>query len=257
MPNVLSRSLFNLFFGARRKPLESLPGPQPGILGTAGDFLGTPPWQVSARYGREYGGVTLVWLPFSPALVLNDPTLIEQVLGSRSKEFEKGTLTEQQFTPSITTHSLVVARINENWPAMRRADPLEQPWTADWLAAQVEPMPHADRRRAVRRSHPTRRLEDHHLQPALAPRSHSLGAPGHLRSLTLAGRGQGAGSPPQRLLLSVWPGPARLRGGPVRHALHADGAGDHRLACEGARRLDGALRRGALVRRGPPQGGHR
>ncbi|WP_043396194.1 cytochrome P450 [Archangium violaceum] len=141
MPNLLSRRAFDLFLGARRKPLESLPGPRPGIFGSVGDFLGgTPPWHVCARYGREYGGVTLIWLPGGPALVLNDPGLIEQVLGSRRYEFEKGSLAEQQFTPAITTHSLVVARLNGNWGALRRADPLEQPWSADWVAAQVEPM---------------------------------------------------------------------------------------------------------------------
>ncbi|WP_375768019.1 cytochrome P450 [Archangium gephyra] len=140
MPNLLSRSVFNLFFGARRKALGNLPGPQPGILGTAGDFLGgSPAWDVCARYGREYGGVTLIWMLGNPALVLNDPVLIEQVLDSRRMEFEKGSVSEE-IKPATTHHALFIAKQSEDWTAKRRADPFEQPWTGDWLAAQVGPM---------------------------------------------------------------------------------------------------------------------
>ncbi|XXT24724.1 hypothetical protein WME94_24640 [Sorangium sp. So ce429] len=50
MPNVLSRGLFNLFFGGRRDARRgTLPGPEPGVLGTIGDFIGVQPWQVCAR----------------------------------------------------------------------------------------------------------------------------------------------------------------------------------------------------------------
>jgi len=140
VPNVVSRAVFNLFFGARRKPLANLPGPQPGILGTAGDFFGgVKPWDVCARYGREYGGVTLIWLVGSPGLVLNDPVLIEQVLDSRRLEFEKGGVSEQ-IKPATTHHALFVAKQSEDWAEKRRADPFEQPWSKDWLAAQVDPM---------------------------------------------------------------------------------------------------------------------
>lgn len=139
MPNLLSRSLFNLFFGARRKPLEALPGPQPGILGTIGDFLGTPPWQVCARYGREYGGITLIWLGGSPGVVLNDPALIEQVLDSRRTEFEKGGIGDQ-IRLSVTNDTVFIANQSGDWAEKRRADPLEQPWSEDWLASQVVPL---------------------------------------------------------------------------------------------------------------------
>lgn len=140
MPNLLSRSLFNLFFGSRRKALGALPGPQPGVLGNIGDFLGTPPWQVCARYGREYGGVTLIWLGGSPAVVLNDPALIEQVLDSRRLEFEKGGSLVEQLKPTVTDHSVFIAKQSEDWAVKRRADPFEQPWSEDWLAAQAGPL---------------------------------------------------------------------------------------------------------------------
>jgi cytochrome P450 len=140
MPNLLSRGLFNLFFGSRRRAFASLPGPVPGILGNAGDFLGgEQPWNVCARYGREYGGVTVVWLGPKPALVLNDPTLIEQVLESRRMEFEKGSLHEQ-LKPTTTEHSVFIADQSGNWPLMRQQDPFVQAWSPRWLSAQVAPM---------------------------------------------------------------------------------------------------------------------
>ncbi|NMO14293.1 cytochrome P450 [Pyxidicoccus fallax] len=139
MPNLLSRGLFNLFFGARRKALQGLPGPQPGVLGNVGDFLGVPPWDVCARYGREYGGVTLVWMGPSPALVLNDPSVIEEVMETRRLEFEKGNVNEQ-VRPTVTDDTSFIAKQGEDWAGKRRTDPMAQPWSGDWLAAQVGPL---------------------------------------------------------------------------------------------------------------------
>ena len=139
MPNPVSRGVFNLMFGSRRKALgTTLRGPEPGLLGTAGDFMSGQPWDVCARYGREYGGVTLVWLVGTPGLVLNDPDLIEQVLVSRWTEFEKGSLVEA-LKPIVTT-SIFITRRADGWAEKRRADPFDQPWTEDWLAAQAAPM---------------------------------------------------------------------------------------------------------------------
>jgi cytochrome P450 len=139
LPNLLSRSLFNLFFGARRKAYASLPGPAPGLLGNLGDFLGAPPWDVCARYGRTYGGATLIWMGPSPALVLNDPALIEEVLETRRLEFEKGNIGEQ-IRHSVTDDTPFIAKQAEDWSRKHAMDPLAQPWTADWQAAQVGPM---------------------------------------------------------------------------------------------------------------------
>lgn len=138
MPNLLSRGLFNLFFGARRKAMGALPGPQPGVLGTLGDFLGPPPWDVCARYGREYGGVTLIWMGPSPGLVLNDPAVIEEVLETRRLEFEKGSI-RPQIHPMVPETSFI-SRQGEEWATKRKADPFAQPWTDDWQNAQVGPM---------------------------------------------------------------------------------------------------------------------
>lgn len=137
MANPLSRFLFNLFFGARRKAMASLPGPQPGVLGTLGDFIGQQPWDVCARYGREYGGVTLIWMGPNPGLVLNDPALIEEVLETRRPEFEKGAINDQ-VRPTVLDSVFIDKQAD--WVAKRKADPLEQPWSPDWVAAQVGPM---------------------------------------------------------------------------------------------------------------------
>jgi cytochrome P450 len=75
----------------------------------------------------------------NPGLVLNDPTLIEQVLDSRRTEFEKGSI-RQELTPTTTEHSLFIATQSGDWAAKRREDPFAQPWSPDWLAAQVAPM---------------------------------------------------------------------------------------------------------------------
>ncbi|NNB94370.1 cytochrome P450 [Corallococcus exiguus] len=140
MPNALSRGIFNLFFGAKRKPFASLPGPQPGILGTAGDFLGASPWDVCARYGREYGGVTLIWMGPNPGLVLNDPALIAEVYESpRRMEFEKGNISEQ-IRPSTTDDTAFTAELRGDWVQKRALEPGARPWATEWLADQVGPM---------------------------------------------------------------------------------------------------------------------
>ncbi|MFY1825751.1 cytochrome P450 [Myxococcus fulvus] len=139
MPNLLSRGLFNLFFGGRRAPLASLPGPTPGLLGNLGDFLGTQPWVVCARYAREYGPVTVAWLGPSPALILNDADVIHEVMETRRLEFEKGNIGEQ-IRHSATDDTPFIALQGDDWARKRAMDPLAQPWTPAWRAAQVEPM---------------------------------------------------------------------------------------------------------------------
>lgn len=52
----------------------------------------------------------------SPALVLNDPDAIEQVLESRRTEFRKGS-TVEQLLPTTTDYSLFTARQGEGWRA--------------------------------------------------------------------------------------------------------------------------------------------
>src|SRR5581483_592942 len=81
MPAAIFRALNR----RTRARLAAVPGPTPWFpLGTLGDFLGPWPWERCAEYGRRYGGVALVWLFNRPAVVLDDPDLIGQVLDTRA-----------------------------------------------------------------------------------------------------------------------------------------------------------------------------
>ena len=69
-----------------------IPGPPPTFpFGNALAFMGgnKKPWEVCADWGREYGGMTLVWLLGQPAIVLNDPQLIGEVLETNWQAFTK------------------------------------------------------------------------------------------------------------------------------------------------------------------------
>lgn len=86
----LSGSLFKMRFGSRMKQFEGIPGPVPTYpLGTLGDFRGKKPWEVCAAYGKEYGGMTLIWMGGQPTLVLNDPDLIGEVLITKVDDYYK------------------------------------------------------------------------------------------------------------------------------------------------------------------------
>lgn len=140
MPNFVSRSLFMLLFGSRYRALASLPGPRPGVIGTAADFLGSEkPWDVCARYGREHGGVTRIWMGPKPGLVLNDAALIDEVLDTRRWDFER-IKARQVLSPLRTEHFLLIASQSRDWSALRRRDPMSQRWSSDWCATQVAPM---------------------------------------------------------------------------------------------------------------------
>jgi cytochrome P450 len=40
----------------------------------------------------------------------------------------------------VTNDTVFIAKMSEDWAAKRKADPLEQPWSEDWLAAQIGPL---------------------------------------------------------------------------------------------------------------------
>ncbi|HVK14571.1 MAG TPA: cytochrome P450 [Gemmataceae bacterium] len=132
--------LFDAINGRTRARLKDLPGPTPRFpLGTAGAFLGQRPWEVCAEYGRRYGGVTLIWLLNKPAVVLNDPALIGEVLDTRAGDFYKAAPVAA-LKPVITPGSLFITDFGRGWEEARRENPFSTVPYEDWLTRQVDPL---------------------------------------------------------------------------------------------------------------------
>jgi cytochrome P450 len=133
-------SLFNALNRQARARFAGVPGPVPRFpLGNLGEFLRPWPWERCADYARRYGGLTLIWLFNRPALVLNDPDLIGQVLDTRASDFYKDSPVAA-LAPVITPGSLFITNFGRGWEAGRRDNPFGPPGYGDWLARQVEPL---------------------------------------------------------------------------------------------------------------------
>ena len=132
--------LFRLLFTRKMRSFEGIPGPEPRFpLGNAGDFIRTStPWELCAEYGQEYGGLTLIWLLHKPALVLNDPKLIGQVLDSDWTDYYKDNPVNA-LRPVITSGSLFITNRGRGWEQARQDHPLNRVDTDDWLAKQFRP----------------------------------------------------------------------------------------------------------------------
>lgn len=132
-------SVFGWVFADRMRPFAKLPGPAPSFpFGNALDFVGRQPWEVTADYGRTYGGIAVTWMGWSPAVVLNDPALIGEVLVTRTADFYKkapvGAL-----TPVITGDDPFVCN-GQDWVIKRQDHPFSWPDLDGWLDAQVVPL---------------------------------------------------------------------------------------------------------------------
>lgn len=138
----LCASLFGCTFGRRHRSLHAIPGPTPTFpLGTALDFAHrskAQPWEVCAEYGREYGGLTLIWIAGMPALVLNDPDLIGEVLVHRQEDFYKDKPC-RALLPIVGRSSPFIGNGAE-WETLRRNEPLCADGIADWLKLQFHPV---------------------------------------------------------------------------------------------------------------------
>jgi cytochrome P450 len=131
--------LFRLFHGSKMRALEGFLGPAPSFpFGNGLDFMGQLPWEVCNRYAREYGGVTLVWMGGRPALVLNDPKLIGEVLDSRADDFYKDA-PRTALSPVLTDNGPFIAN-GADGSAQREAHPFCMDGLREWMASQVEPM---------------------------------------------------------------------------------------------------------------------
>ena len=132
--------LFNVFNGRKRARLGHIPGPTPRFpFGTAPEFLGPWPWELCAEYGQRYGGITLVWIFNKPAIVLNDPELIGEVLDTRAEDFYKDSPV-RALAPVITPGSLFITNFGRGWAQARQENPFSTVAYEEWLTRQVEPL---------------------------------------------------------------------------------------------------------------------
>jgi cytochrome P450 len=132
--------LFSTLNGRKQTRLRGIPGPTPRFpFGTAGAFLGPWPWEVCADYGKQYGGMTLIWLLNRPAVVLNDPELIGEVLDTRAADFYKDAPV-RALKPVITPGSLFITNFGKGWEQAHNENPFSTVTYDDWLTQQVEPL---------------------------------------------------------------------------------------------------------------------
>jgi cytochrome P450 len=138
----LATSLFRWVHGSRMRGLAGIPGPAPIFpFGTVLDLTrpsSSLPWLACARYAREYGGLTLIWVAGKPALVLNDPKLIGEVLDSRASDFYKDS-PRRALRPILTDLEPFIEN-GEEWAAHRAGHPFFMKHLDDWLTAQVVPV---------------------------------------------------------------------------------------------------------------------
>ena len=126
----------SLLFLGDKKPFSDIPGPKPTFLiGNVGDFIGKLPWDVCAQYGREYGGITRIWLGGTPTLVLNDPELIAQALDPSTGDFYKDA-PGKAVKPLLTSASVFILNA-EAWKTARAAAPFSASWYDTWLDSRV------------------------------------------------------------------------------------------------------------------------
>lgn len=130
---------FNTLNSSSRARFAGVPGPIPKFpLGNLGAFFRPWPWELCADYARQYGGLTVIWLFNRPALVLNDPTLIGEVLDTRAADFYKDSPV-LALRPVITPGSLFITNFGTGWEEARRDNPFGTDYD-DWLDRQVEPL---------------------------------------------------------------------------------------------------------------------
>ena len=139
MNGILTRS-FRALHGSKVSQFSGIPGPDPVLpFGTVGDFLGKrQPWEVCAAYASEYGPMTLIWMGGMPALVLNDPDLICEVLVTNAGEYYKKDPCKA-LLPIVTENTAFLAN-GLDWTQARSKEPLKMVEMEAWLPTQVAPL---------------------------------------------------------------------------------------------------------------------
>ncbi|NQV25662.1 MAG: cytochrome P450 [Rhodopirellula sp.] len=134
--------LFKLLHGHKARAFEGIPGPEPSFpMGNAGEFLDKTrqPWEVCCDFAHEFGGVTLVWMAGQPALILNDPKLIGEVLESNWTNFYKDAPCKA-LAPVITGRSLFISNYGKGWNKAHSENPFTTLNQEQFLSQQIKPL---------------------------------------------------------------------------------------------------------------------
>lgn len=126
-------ALFRILHKEKMDRLAGIPGPTPRFpFGTSLDFASKQwPWEVCAKYADEYGPMTLIWLGGRPAVVLNSPELIGEVLADQWLRFYKKDPVAA-LRPVITPKSLFISNPPQ-WVHARESNPLSRIDVGRWL----------------------------------------------------------------------------------------------------------------------------
>lgn len=128
--------LFRFTVGQRNRTLADLPGPPPSFpMGNAARFLGRQPWEVCAELGKQYGPIFVIWIFNRPFVVLNDGSLVREVLETRADAFYKADPVPA-FRPLTPRDSLFLAN-GEEWRRLRDHDPSNMVDQRLFLADQI------------------------------------------------------------------------------------------------------------------------
>lgn len=139
-------SVFALMAGEKFEQLNGkIPGPDPSApLGNAGAFLGANPWEPTVKFLKEYGDVVLIWMATSPAILLNDPKLLSELLvvadadWATDDRFYKDA-PRPQLLP-ITTDTSCFINNGKEWAERRESHPFSAKEFSEWLKTQVQPV---------------------------------------------------------------------------------------------------------------------
>ncbi|MBM5817788.1 MAG: cytochrome P450 [Cyanobacteria bacterium K_Offshore_surface_m2_239] len=142
---TLTEKAFHLLYQQQLAQFEGkISGPPPSFpLGNAGSFIGNNPWVPAVEWIKEYGNRVLIWIGSNPALLLNDPDLIAELLVANGVDFYKDS-PRPQLLPITTDSSCFIAN-GDKWREKREAHPFSAHSFHGWLISQLHSLRHQTR----------------------------------------------------------------------------------------------------------------
>jgi cytochrome P450 len=112
--------------------LTRIPGPKRTLLvGNLLDFISTPPHIRLCEYGRNYGEITCFWLFNSPNILINEASLIEQVMVTHRNSYYKNA--PRKAAEPVIGSSVFLSNDPE-WAVKRRNHPFSATGLRDYFA---------------------------------------------------------------------------------------------------------------------------